>query len=296
MKGDSTVREKLSGLVSRLGNRFAQRDPASEPLWEADLEGRVGFAVGTGRCGTLFVAQVLEHEPEVAAVHERDPLLETFHRYCKWHGLPVDDEGYLHAMETSIRRDLAKRKFSVESSCHLSLSIPELEQRFHPKFALIVRHPRKVVRSHIGKGWYDQPIVQRRPDLALGYQTGKHFHHFLGRITPKGDELVAWNELTRVGKLAWFWATLNQAVLDHMASIPDDRTRTYRIEDFDHATYLEFARFVGFTANVTDKEFAKVRGINARKIDDDRWTDTEWKEFESFVTPLAKQLGYDPTR
>jgi hypothetical protein len=197
-------------------------------------------------------------------------------------------------METGVRRDLVNHQFSFESSCHLSLSIDELERRFAPRIALLVRHPRKVVKSHITKGWYDGPVVQRRPELALGYQAGRQFHHFLGRITPRGPDLDAWNQLTRVGKLAWFWATLNQAVIDQAAKLPPERYRLYRLEDFDYGAYRDFARFVGFTPEVTPKKFDDVRGVRDKKRKQDvDWTATEWDEFERYVAPLAAKLDYD---
>ena len=52
---------------------------------EADTEydGRVAFCVGTGRCGTTFLAEVAGREPGVAASHERLRLGATFHMFCK---------------------------------------------------------------------------------------------------------------------------------------------------------------------------------------------------------------------
>jgi hypothetical protein len=284
--------------LDRLGERFeAFRDRGrASANASTDIAGRVGFAVGTGRCGTHFLAEVLQHEPDVAASHEREPLIETFHRYCKWNNLPVDDEGFLQAMDSRIRADLAGRAISFESSCHLSLSIRELDERFKAKFVLLVRHPRDVVRSHLEKGWYDGPVVQRRADLALGYQDSGHFHHFLGRIAPRGDEHEDWNKLTRVGKLAWFWTTINQAAIDQAAAIPADRWRLYRLEDFDYAAYRELADFMGFTPRVTSERFDKIRTSRPgahKRMQKRTWTDIERAELARFVEPLATKLGYD---
>jgi hypothetical protein len=46
-----------------------------------DFQEKVGFAIGTGRCGTKFLAKVIELEPGISSVHERNPINETFHRY-----------------------------------------------------------------------------------------------------------------------------------------------------------------------------------------------------------------------
>ncbi|HJZ56926.1 MAG TPA: hypothetical protein VKE74_18295, partial [Gemmataceae bacterium] len=71
-----------------------------------EFEGRVGFCVGTGRCGTTFLSAVAGREPEVASSHERLRLGATFHMFCKWHGIAVDSEGFLLDREETIRRDL----------------------------------------------------------------------------------------------------------------------------------------------------------------------------------------------
>lgn len=39
-----------------------------------DIENKVSFAIGTGRCGTHFLAEVIKMEPGVSSVHERNPL------------------------------------------------------------------------------------------------------------------------------------------------------------------------------------------------------------------------------
>ena len=64
-----------------------------------EFAGRVGFCVGTGRCGTTFLAQVAGREPDVAASHERLRLGATFHMFCQWHALPIDHEGFLRDRE-----------------------------------------------------------------------------------------------------------------------------------------------------------------------------------------------------
>lgn len=258
--------------------------------------GRSAFAVGTGKCGTHFLVELLKWEPDVAASHEREPRLQTFHRYCKWYNLPVDNEGYLQAMETRIADDLKNHSLSFEASSHLSLSIRELHERFSAKIILLVRHPRDVVRSYLKKGWYAEPIVQDRRDLALGYQDYGRFHHFLGRIVPRGDELDSWNELTQVGKLAWYWSRLNQAVLEEGQRLPSERWRLYRLETFDFEQYQEFSDFLGFRPQLRESEFNRIRtsrpgGKNPPSAT--RWSPAEWEQFRTYAGPLAEQLGYE---
>src|SRR3954467_7366201 len=114
---------------------------------DIDYEGRVGFCVGTGRCGTTFLSQAAALEPDVASAHERLRLGATFHMFCKWHGIAIDAEGFLLDREEAIRNDLAQRRFSFECSALLSHSLAELFERFRARFLLLVRSPAETVAS-----------------------------------------------------------------------------------------------------------------------------------------------------
>ncbi len=114
--------------------------------------GHVGFALGTGRNGTHFVARLFAAEPAVASWHERHPLSDTFQRYCQWNELAVDDAGFLAVKEAGVRDDLQAHELSFEASAYLSMSVAQLQQRFGARFALLVRRPDRMVSSLLAKG------------------------------------------------------------------------------------------------------------------------------------------------
>lgn len=265
-------------------------------MTESLFLGRVGFAVGTGRNGTHFLAEVLGQESDVATSHERNPLNETFHRYCQWYNLPVDHEGYLHTKEQEIRQDLVRHKFSFEASAHLSLSICQLYERFGAKFLLLTRSPERVVNSYLVKGWYTEPFVQKNPDLALGYQQHELFHRFLGRIAPQGEKFEQWNKMTRIGKLAWYWSALNKAILEQFADVPATHWRVDKLETFNYERYLSIANFLGVEAKLARNKYdAIVKRRPASFIDVPTiadWSQQEIAEFESEVKDMAEELGY----
>jgi hypothetical protein len=262
-----------------------------------EFEDRVGFAIGTGRCGTHFIVEVLKLERDVSAVHERNPLNETFHRYCKWYKLPVDDEGFLHAKELEIRQDLTRFRFSFEGSAHLSLSIKELYERFGAKFLLLTRSPERMVNSYLDKGLYDQPFVKGNLHLALGYQACKQFHHFLGRIAPGGQEFSHWNEMSQVGKLAWFWQAINANVLNQFGNLPETHWRVAKIESLTYERYLEIAQFLGIQTALTRETYDNVAKrlpgghFSVPTVAD--WNANEIAEFETQVASTAQKLGYE---
>jgi len=260
---------------------------------------KVGFAVGTGRCGTLFLHQLMEKEPDVASSHERNPYNEAFHRYCKWHLLPVDDEGFLVAKEKEIVADLEHHAYSFEASPYLSLSLKELYERFGAKFLFVIRRPDGVVTSFAHKGFYRRPYLVKDLDLAAGYQdqSPEHFFTYFARISPRGDFFRTWNGMTQVGKVAWFWKAYNERTLRAIEGLPPESCRVVRIEDIDYPKYLELTQFLGFASKVTEADFDELRLSRPhafwRKRGADQWTEQEMREFESQVADLAERFGYE---
>lgn len=259
----------------------------------------VGFAVGTGRCGTKFMSRVAALEPKVASTHERAPFNEAFHRYCQWYNLPVDTLGFLAAKREEIETDLETHAYSFEASAHLSLSIEALYKAFGARFVLLVRSPEKVVNSYIRKGWYSQKAIRNNSDLALGYQNYcEEPHHFLGRIMPSGDRFDTWNQMSRVGKLAWYWNILNLRVLEQFAELPKEHYLVEKLENFSYERYLEIADFLGYASSVSKDSYESLSErrpnrsrANLQSVD--AWNDAEISEFEAEVRPMAERLEYE---
>lgn len=270
---------------------------------EESFEGRVGFAVGTGRCGTHFLKEIMAREPGVASSHERGTLNETFHRYCKWYRVGVDDEGFLSVKQKEIETDLENLRYSFEASSYLSFSIPQLHRRFGARFILLVRRPDQVVLSflsknlEVGEAWYERPFSYADPKMAIGYQECRFFHHFLARIGPTEDRFESWNRMTRVGKLGWFWNALNKRVLEDLSNLPEDRFRVVQLENLSYDRYLDLATFLGIQPRIGRRTFDRIAsgrpGGLATRASIEAWTSQEVCEFEREVAPIAEELGYE---
>lgn len=270
--------------------------PRSALTHATDLRGHVGFVVGTGRSGTDFITRIVAAEPGVAASHERNELLEAFHRYCRWYDLPVDPEGFLREKEKEIRGDLAGHVFSFESSAYLSLSVRELYERFRARVVVLVRSPERVVNSYYVKGWYaDEPVIGDAR-LAPGYQPHPHFHRYFSRFMPVGEELDRWMGLTRIGRIAWYWAALNGAALRQLESIPEAHGMVVKLEDLDYDRYRQMAGFLGYESHLDRRSYQATASrrpnaaVQVRTIAD--WSDQERLEFEREVQEVAVHLGY----
>lgn len=262
-----------------------------------DFNGRVIFAVGSGRCGTAFLKELLSCDASTGASHERNPFNEAFHRYCEWHQLPIDHEGFLSTKEREIRQDLVNHQRSFEASPFLALSISRLYERFNAKFILLVRRPDEVVSSFWGKGWYRTEYALADYSKAPGYQEESKDYYFLCRITPRGEDFQEWNSLTRVGKLAWYWNTINLAALKQLEAIPKKQWRVIKLEEFSYETYKDLANFVGSENWISEKEYARIvrkrPGRRQTGYAPKDWSEEEVAEFRYLVKSAADRFQYN---
>ena len=262
------------------------------------FDGRVGFCIGTGRCGTTFLAEVAGREPEVASSHERLRLGASFHMFCKWHKIAVDSEGFLLDREEAIRIDLAEHRFSFECSALLSHSLEELFERFRARFLLLVRSPQETVASFAVRGWFLKSCARQNPNLPPSYREGEEPRHFLGRNIPHGVEFERWTRLTQIGRLSWFWQARNRAILEQFSRLPASHCRIERLEDLAFPRYQEIAEWMGWRSQIDAGRFdqlARAR-LNAgpnppRKFTE--WNAVEAAEFEAEIAPVAQALGYE---
>jgi hypothetical protein len=259
----------------------------------------VAFAVGSGRCGTQFLADVFGLDSQVASCHERHAFSDTFHRYCRWYDIPVDDMGFLKTKEADIVNDLANRKVraAFEASAYLSLSLETLHRHFGARFILMIRRPEKVILSYLRKGWYRDAINIGNPDLPPSGQACRSFHHFMGRTLPRGDEYKRWERLTQVGKLAWFWNRINREVLGQFESLPGECVRVQKLEELDYPAFVEISKFIGVPqTNVSLRQFSQMsegRPNSSRiRTTVQEWSPQERREFAAEAGETAARMGY----
>jgi len=264
---------------------------------------RVVFGVSAGRSGGRWLCELLEGEGRLGVSLERDPLNETFRKYCLWYGLSVDGEGFLTVKEREVREALERHSAYFEMSPYLALSIWELYERFGAAFICLVRHPERVVRSLLAKGWYESPDIRKSSLRAPSYGGNLAFHSFLGRIVPTGEERKRWEALSRVGKIAWYWNTINARICEQLNALPASHRCIYKLEGLSSREhYADLCRFLGFeTRLLSDKDYEKKYYQRPESFSHWRhyvkpWTPEEWFEFEAEVRPMASVLGYELCR
>ena len=266
-----------------------------------NTEDKVAFAIGTGRCGTKFLSKVLGLESNVSSVHERNSFNETFHRYMKWYRLDVDLEGFFQTKSEEIEADLKKASFSFEASAYLTFHAPELYERFRAKFIFLVRQPDKVVNSYANKGYYLKEIYRKDNRLPPGYQETKRFHHFLNRVIPSGEKFESWKQMSRIGKIAWYWNAVNERGLAELEKVPEDHWMLVKLEELNYEKYQEIMAFLKLNPQVRQTKYdslsADPRSVNRFRRYTfpvlSQWSEQEVREFEREVKPMAERFGYE---
>jgi hypothetical protein len=234
----------------------------------------------------------------IASHHERCPLSDTFHRFCKWYAISVDPSGFLEHRRKLINADLQRCKYSFEASPFIALSLEELLAGFDCRIVVLVRHPLNVVSSYLAKDWYSHPEVRRNNELPPTFQQSRYFHHFLGRISPVGVEFDVWNKQTRVGKLAWYWTAINNRLLEQVDA--SENVLMLKLEEFTYSKALEVHEFLQMPGTCKQSHFDALSKAKPNTLNHphppNTWTDVEWVEFADAVSPLAGKLGYQITR
>ena len=110
------------------------------------------------------------------------------------------------------------------------------------------------------------------------------------RIVPHGEFFKEWIELTRIGKIAWYWATINKAIYDDFNKIKNINKFYIKLEDVDqnYEIYEKLFNKFNFKNKMTKKQFYGVINKAPNKGPNDKynykdWNNLEKKEFENII-------------
>lgn len=258
------------------------------------------FVVGTGRCGTHFINEILKKNKNIYTSHEINKEYEGFHRYQKHYNLKIDETGFINIKREEIETNFQNKniKISVESSALLSHSISLLNDSFDCKFMHITRSLERVVSSFYAKGLYKENYKSKKPNQIIGLKKTPLFYHNFSRITPNDDEsFKIWSSKTRIGKISWYCSELIRVISKDLENIRSDKVFKIKIEDFNYSKFIEFMDFINIENVLTNKEFDKIqlrKPANRKVIHKySDWTNQEKKDFEFYLGATMEKLNYN---
>ena len=66
-------------------------------------------------------------------------------------------------------------------------------------------------------------------------------------------------EITQIGKISWWWNTLNVSVYKDLEKIDDSHKRIIKIDEFDYEAYVDLHKFAGGKNLLTETKFENIR-------------------------------------
>lgn len=293
----------MNPLIYKIKNklfRFSKealkiKKPSYEELlkyqsFSRSLDNKFILSFGAGRCGQNWFAKIFNSHSNWIGTCERFSEFEAFYRYITYYDLPIDKESIFKLFILATNRDLAKYNNTLIGSPYFSFGVRELLQKLNPNILFFhIRNPIKSIESFYRKGWYfysndfannKGPIIDQSNNLTRSFS----------RIVPNDEYFNEWVKLTRIGKITWFWATINKVILDEFNKIKNIDKFIFKLEDIDqnYDFYLRLYSKFNFQNKMNKKEFYNIIYKAPNKGPTDKykyndWSSLEKKEFEIII-------------
>jgi len=250
----------------------------------------LALSFGAGRSGQNWFSKIFNSHPNWVGTCERFADYEAFYRFICYYNLPISKNGFIDLIELSSKRDMAKYQNSFISSPYLSFGVGELTNKLKPNSIFFnIRNPIKTVESLYNKGWYQNLNSQKEINSPLIDITDSQYRSF-SRIIPKGEYLKEWLSLSRIGKITWFWSTVNKTIYDDFNNIQNIDKFFVKLEDVNqnYDIYERLSKRFNFNNKMSERQFYKVLDKtpnNDTKLSHvyKNWNNVEKKEFENII-------------
>jgi len=270
------------------------------------------FGVGSGRCGTMLLANLLNTEEETLCLHEgKIRTLESGGEqvidYLTLQNKSVYDHpetaaDTLHRARHNLDSLFDQRKVQAlgDIAYYYAPFVDAMRVAFpNARLIYLYRDGREFVRSAITSeipdptpvGWLD-----RKPTTKI-----ERFIS-LGRLRPRPESHLSdiWPNLTAIERNTWLWSETNTIILDALGTWDDSRVFRVRFEDFVSdvlGTYEEIRLFLGFSGQMSKHVVRLIeRPINSRVekklLTWDKWRVGEKEGFMKYGGPMMDRLGY----
>lgn len=253
----------------------------------------LALSFSAGRSGQNWFSKIFNSHPNWVGTCERFADYEAFYRYICYYNLPISKNGFIDLIELSSKKDMAKYQNSFISSPYLSFGVEELTNKLKPNSIFFnIRNPIKTVESLYNKGWYQNLDNQKEINSPLIDITDSQYRSF-SRIIPKGEYLKEWLSLSRIGKITWFWSTVNKTIYDDFNNIQNIDKYYVKLEDVNqnYDIYERLSKKFNFNNKMTERQFYKVLDKapnNDTKLSHvyKNWNNVEKKEFENIINSI----------
>ena len=272
------------------------------------------FATGTGRCGTMWLANLLNSETNTIALHEgKTRVLEeegeqyipfltlqnrqaydapsSAHFLFKKYRSGLSDIASQH--DSSIFGDVAYNYAPFVSAIHKQYPQAKLIYLYRNGIDFVRSCTTDLVPDPVPVGW---PPKNKKLSKLERYIS-------LGRLKPSLTDPLHqhWDSLSVVAKNAWLWAETNRIILQQLESVTNENVIPLRFESFvksPEQTYQKIRSALGINKELSAETRTLIeRPINKREQKLlpkwDHWTQSDKNDFTQFAESMMLKLGYD---
>ena len=274
------------------------RRPSYEELikyqsFQRKVNNNLALSFGSGRSGQNWFSKIFNSHSNWVGTCERFADYEAFYRYVCYYDLPIYKDEFFNLIQLSSKRDMDKYQNSFISSPYLSFGVEELTDKLKPNYIFFnIRNPIQTVESLYKKGWYQFFDNKKKIKSPLIDISDSQYRSF-SRIIPKDEFLEEWLSLTRIGKIAWFWSTINMSIYDGFNKTQNVDKFYVKLEEVNqnYNIYKRLSKRFNFEDVMTKNKFCNV--INKASNNDfnniyeyKNWKDIEKKEFEIVINNI----------
>ena len=253
----------------------------------------LGLSFSAGRCGQNWFAKIFNSHNNWVGSCERFSDYEAFYRYITYYNLPVNKDGFYQLIEFAAKRDMALYQNSLIASPYTSFGVKELTEKLLPNYIFFnIRNPIDSIESFYKKGWYLYSDHNKNLQSPLIDITNNQTRSF-SRIVPTGADFEKWKELTRIGKITFFWATINKAIYDDFKKINNIEKYYIKLEDINqnYTLYENLVKKFNFKEKLNKNKFLNIINKAPNKGSDNKyfyknWTNLEKKEFTKTIDEI----------
>jgi len=204
------------------------------------------FVLSTGRCGTLFLSNILSVFDMVDVFHKPSPEM-YFYSKIAYQKFKTDPKLIEHVFAASrfelILESYKRNRLYVETNNKITFFAYAINSIFsNALFIHLLRHPGDFVRSGIRRNWY----------------TGTNKHD-LGRILPE-ESSVDWINFSSIEKMSWLWNETNKFIENFKSSLNNpQRIITVKSEDLfsSQDEVIRLLNFIGLS-EIPNKKILKI--------------------------------------
>lgn len=213
------------------------------------------FVLSTGRCGTLFLSNLLEEIVYFDVFHAPKPELYYTSKvaYEKFEKNPDLIKQIFTACRFEILLESYRRnRRYIETNNRITFFAYAINELYpNSSFIHLIRHPGDFVRSGISRNWY---FGEEKNDL--------------GRIIPENN-LSEWINYSKIEKISWLWNETNTFIEKFKKHVNDEkRILTIKSEDLYNSknAVLKIIKFLD-VEKIPEKKISKKmnKPVNVQK-------------------------------